>query len=117
MKRIAIPIERGKLSEYFGKCKHFEIFEIDEKFIKKNIVEVPSFKLKTELPNWLASKGVTDVIMYKIDKLILKMFQTHKMNLFIGVRMNYSDSIINDYVNGKLYSDDIIISEIIDDNV
>ncbi|MRT92509.1 hypothetical protein [Ancylomarina sp. 16SWW S1-10-2] len=115
MKRIAIPIERGKLSEYFGNCNHFEIFEIDERFTEKNRLEVP-FKLKTELPNWLASEGVTDVIMYKIDKLILKMFQTHKMNLFIGVRIDYPNNIINDYIDGKLYSDDTIISEIIDDN-
>ena len=116
MKRIAIPIERGKLSEYFGNCNHFEIFEIDEKFIEKSILEFPLFKLKTELPNWLASKGVTDVIMYKIDKLILKMFQTHKMNLFIGVEMDYPDRITNDYIDGKLYSNDTIISEILDDN-
>jgi hypothetical protein len=116
MKRIAIPIERSKLSEYLGKCKHFEIFEIGKDTIKQDSIKVPYFMIKTELPGWLASVGVTDVIMYKIDKLVLKRFQKHKINLFIGVHSKVPENLIRDYLEGKLWSDGEIISEILDKN-
>lgn len=116
MKRIAIPIESNKLSQYLGKCKHFEIVEIDENSIKRNLVKVPYFNIKTELTVWLAGLGVTDVIMYKTDYLMLKILQTYKVNLFIGIRTNVPDDLINDYQDGKLCSDGKIISEIIDNH-
>lgn len=116
MNRIAIPIEDGKLSEHFERCEYYEIFEIDEKHAIANFIEVPYIELKSEVPNWFASIGVTDVIMYKIDKQMLKQFQSHKINLFIGVSRNISHEIIKDFVEGKLYSSDTIISEITKEN-
>ncbi|MEN8186538.1 MAG: hypothetical protein ABFR05_05360 [Bacteroidota bacterium] len=112
MNRIAIPIEKGKLSELFGKSSHYEIFEIDEWLIRKNYIEAPSLKDITELPEWFAKEGITDVITFKIAKQIINLFAKHKVNLFIGIKTNTSQEIIKDYINGRLFSDDSIISEI-----
>ena len=114
MKRIAIPVENNKLSKYLGKCKHFEIVDINGKMIQKQVVEKPKFNTETNLLNWLIAKGVTDLIMFKIDKLKLQTLLTHKINLFIGIKVNDIEAIITDYLDGRLYSDGNIISEIIE---
>lgn len=112
MNKIAIPIKKGMLSEYFEECNHFEIFSIYEKHVNINAIEVPHVKQESEIPQWLKSLGITDVISYKIDKQTINTFQAYKMNLFIGIRKTNPHEIIKDFIEGKLYSDEAIISEI-----
>jgi predicted Fe-Mo cluster-binding NifX family protein len=116
MKRVAVPVVKGRLSEYFGQCNHFEIFEIDEGNIKSNEIEMPLKDDITKLPEWAASEGITDIIAYKVDKCIINSFTPFRINLFIGIPINTPRSLINDYINGKLKSDEIIISEILVQN-
>ena len=116
MIRIAIPIEKGKLSEFFGQCDHYEIFETDKKLIINKSVEVPSFSDITKLPKWLANKGITDVITFKIDKQIINLFTKYKVNLYVGIKTPSPQEIIEDYLSGRLISDDTIISKIIKKN-
>ncbi|MCF8372462.1 MAG: hypothetical protein K9H64_12610 [Bacteroidales bacterium] len=112
MKRVAIPVTNGKLSEYFGQCSHYEIFEIDEEQIISNAIEIPSEKEISMLLPWISSRGITDVICYKVDKRIINLFSAHKVNLYVGIRMDVSQEIIENYLNGTLKSDKNIISEI-----
>jgi len=112
MKRVAIPVVNGKLSEYFGQCDHYEIFEIDGANIKSNEVEVPPYRDITKLPVWAARQRITDVIAYKVDKKILPLFLINKINIFIGIPINIPRNLIEDYINGKLKSDEKIIKEI-----
>lgn len=116
MKRIAIPVENNKLSEYLGKCKHFEIVDIDGEMIQKQLVEMPKFNTETNLLNWLTAKGVTDLIMFKIDKLKLQSLLAHKINLFVGIKVIDTEAIITDYLDGRLCSDSNVISEIIEND-
>jgi predicted Fe-Mo cluster-binding NifX family protein len=113
MQRIAIPITKGKLSESFGKCSHYEIFEIDNNQINSNIVEIPNVKDITELPEWAFKQGITDIITYKIDKQIINLFTKLKINLFVGIPIKPAQFLIEDYLNGNLKSDSNIISNII----
>lgn len=112
MKRIAIPVSEEKLSEYFGQCSHYEIFEIDMDIIHRKVAEIPPYNDITKLPEWVASQGITDVITYKIDKLIISLFMQNKINLFVGIKVNTPQAIIEEYLNGTLKSDYSIISEI-----
>lgn len=112
MKRVAIPVVNKKLSEYFGQCSHYEIFEIDGQQINQHNVDVAPNKEIGNLPAWTSSKGITDVIVHKVDKRIITQFLANKINLFVGVEINTPQLLIEDYLNGKLTSDKNIINEI-----
>ncbi len=117
MRRVAIPLMDDKLSEYFGQCSHYEIFEIDNKTIKSSKVEFHSIKEIEEIPDWVVKKGITDVIAYKMDKKFIALFSNTKINLFVGVPMDTAASLIDSYLNGTLRSDAKIIHELTKDTI
>ncbi len=112
MKRVAIPIFNDQLSEYFGECNHYQIFEIDNKILNKKRIEMPDGIVATDLPGWLEKQGVTDVIAYKVNRQIISLFASKKVNLFVGVSQKNPEKLIDDYLNGKLESDKKIIAEL-----
>jgi predicted Fe-Mo cluster-binding NifX family protein len=112
MKRVAIPILENRLSEYFGECTYYEIFEIENGKVQKRTNEMPTVSDVSELPLWLKQKNITDVIVYKVNKNIISLFASKKVNLFVGVPQDTSEKLIDDYLNGKLESDKNIIEEI-----
>jgi len=112
MKRVAIPVVKEKLSENFGQCNYYKIFEIDDGNIKSDSIEVPPDQDIINLPAWAAQQGITDVIVHKIDKRIISLFAGNKINLFVGVAVNSPGILIKDYLNGNLMSDEKIIKEI-----
>ena len=112
MKRVAIPILKNRLSEYFGGCNYYEIFQIDGKNIKKETIEVPMVNDISELPEWLFKQGVTDVIAFKVNRDIISLFASKKVNLFVGIEVKSSEKLIDDYLNGRLESDKTIIEEL-----
>ena len=114
MKRLAIPVEKGKLSEYFGKCNHYQLFMIDNSGIKGEDIKVPPRIELIKLPEWAAKQGITDIITYKIDKQIINEFANHKINLFVGVEITFPEHLVIKFLNGKLKSNEKIIHEIIE---
>jgi len=112
MKRVAIPVIKGQLSEYFGQCNHYEIFEIDNGNVKSEELEIPPKEDITKLPEWAANEGITDIIVYKINKRIITLFTPFRINLFVGIPISTPRNLIEDYINGRLKSDEKIISEI-----
>ena len=115
MKRIAVPLVNGKLSEFFGNCNHYEIFEIDGDSIKKREILAPPDKDVTMLPSWASTQGITDVITYKVDVRIMELFTNYKINLYVGISNESPEDIIQEYINGTLKSNEKIISEIFDE--
>ena len=112
MKRVAIPINDGKLSEYFGKCSHYKIFEIDGKSVNEKVYEIPKDRSIDELPAWASEKGITDIITYKIDKQIISLFTRYKINLFVGIHIDAPEKLMNEFLNETITSNHKIISEI-----
>lgn len=112
MRRVAIPIVDNKLSEHFGGCNFYEIFEIENGKVSRSSVEVPTVSDVDDLPMWLAQRGISDVIVYKIKKQIILLFAQKKINLFVGIRQETPEKLIEAYLNGQLESDENIIQEI-----
>lgn len=112
MKKLAIPIKNNKLSEYFGQCSHYEIYEIDNKTIRKSGTAHPPVKEPDKIPEWVESKGITDVVTYKIDKELILKFSETKINLFMGIAVDAPEIIIQNYMDGSLKSDLKIINEL-----
>jgi hypothetical protein len=100
------------LSEYFGECNHYEIFEIDKNISDKKTVQIPAGFTIFDLPGWLEKQGITDVIAYKVNREIISLFASKKVNLFVGIPLNTPQKLIEDYLNGTLVSDKKIIAEI-----
>ncbi len=112
MRRVAIPIVDNNLSKYFGECNFYEIFEIGGGEVKKSSVEIPEVESVDELPGWLEQRGITDVIVHRVKKEIISLFASNKINLFVGIRQDSPEHLIEAYLNGKLESDEKIIQEI-----
>jgi len=112
MKRVAIPVSNDYLSEYFGECQHYEIFEVDGKIVDKKEAAFPGGTTTSELPVWLKEQGITDVIVYKVNRQILNRFAGEKVNLFVGIPQNSPEKLVEAWLEGKLESDEQIISEI-----
>lgn len=68
-------------------------------------MEVPSGKEVVRLLSWASNLGITDVITYKVDPSILKLFTQYKLNLYVGIQIDSPNEIIQDYINGTLKSD------------
>ncbi len=115
MKRVAVPIDNGRLSEYFENCSYCEIFEIDGDKVKSVESEIPPGEI-SQLPEWANQQGITDLITYKIDKKIINLFTQDKINLYVGINIDISSKLIEEYINGTLKSDEKIISEITSEN-
>ena len=114
MKRIAIPVYNGKLSEYFGRCSYYKIYEVEGKSMIGKELELPDINSIEELPAWASTKGITDIITYKIDKQIISLFNAYKINLFVGIEMNTPENLIREFLDERMTSDNRIITEIIE---
>lgn len=112
MKRVAIPIVNQLLSENFGECHHYEIFEIGKNVIDRKMAQIPVGITIVDLPEWLEKQGITDVIAYRVNPEIISLFASRKVNLFVGIPINSPEKLMEDYLNGKLESDKKIIAEI-----
>jgi predicted Fe-Mo cluster-binding NifX family protein len=111
-KRVAIPVTGENLSEYFGECSFYEIFEIDGNVTHKWEVRIPEGISVAELPEWLQKMEITDVIAFKISPKLIHLFASRKVNLFVGVPIDSPSKLIDEYLKGKLESDENIIREI-----
>lgn len=112
MKRVAIPVINDVMSEYFGTCNHYEIFEIDRKAVRSYPLQIPAGTDITDLPSLLEKHGVTDVIAFRVNNNMIKLFASRKVNLFVGIPVDSPQNLINEYMLGKLESDKRIIAEI-----
>jgi len=111
MKKVAIPVYNDKLSESFGTCLYYRIYEIDGDIIRSNTYKVPPVRI-INTPEWVSEQGITDIIVHKIEKSIISLFTAYKINLFIGVEVNSPEKLIEDYLNGNLFSDEKMLRDI-----
>lgn len=115
MEKVAIPITNNKLSEYLGQCSYYEVFKISKnKIIAREKLTIPPEQNIAKLPAWLAENNIVNAIAYKIDKRIINLFSAYRINLFVGIRIDTPQNLIESFINGTLKSDERIITEIID---
>ena len=112
MNKIAIPVTNGLLSTNFGQCNHYELFLIDHGLVRSEEIEIPLEKGTAGIIKWIEKKGITDIIVHRIDKSVIRLFQPLKINIFVGIPIDTPKNLIEDYLNGNLESDPNIIAEI-----
>jgi predicted Fe-Mo cluster-binding NifX family protein len=112
-KRVAIPVINNMLSEYFGQCSHYEIYESDGRTAVWTKTAMPYEMSVTQLPGWLEEQGITDVIAFRVNPAVIHLFASRKVNLFVGVPVDTPQKLIESYLQGKLESDEKIIKELV----
>ena len=111
MAKVAIPVTGNLLSENFGECSYYAIYEIDNKDVVGKTREVPPKKAIEALSKWAEDSGISDVIVHGIDKSYVSYFSDTKINLFVGVNISEPKNLIEEYLNGTLQSNVKSISE------
>jgi predicted Fe-Mo cluster-binding NifX family protein len=112
-KRVAIPVINNMLSEHFGQCSHYEIYESDGRAAVWTKTAMPHEMSVSQLPEWLEEQGITDVIAFRVNPAVIHQFASRKVNLFVGVPINTPQKLIEAYLQGKLESDEKIINELV----
>ena len=109
-KRIAIPIEQGNLGCRLGLCHQYIVFTIKNNGdINREMLTHP-VREPAKLLEWLRNQGVSDVIAYQIDSVLMRSFIENKMNVFIGAPMQSPEKLLEAYLSGNLISDEQVLN-------
>lgn len=101
--KIAVASEGKIVTEHFGHCEGFAIFETDSDRIKKeefipNPGHRPGF-----LPNFLHEKGVNVIISGGMGGGAVEIFNEKGIEVITGAS-GYAETAVNEYLEGKLKS-------------
>ena len=104
--RIALTYQNGNIYEHFGHTKQLKIYDIENKNIKtENIIDVNE-KGHGALVGLLLDNFVDVLICGGIGDGAKEALKKANIKLYGGVYGN-ADSIVNDFINGKLKYVDI----------
>lgn len=101
-KRIAVPLENGKLCLHFGHCQQFAIIDTNDNLITDETLLTPPPHEPGILPAWLAEKGVTDVIAGGMGERAISIFNQQKINVFVGAPLKSPKELASDLLSNKL---------------
>ncbi|MCD4730369.1 MAG: ATPase [Bacteroidales bacterium] len=105
MKKIALPVINNTLSPHFGNCTQFKVYYVENRaIVKEDLISAPPHQ-PGSFPNWLADKGVSDVITGGIGLKAIEIFNQHKINVFVGVKVKDTKELVQDYIDGILETD------------
>ncbi|HDN83476.1 MAG TPA: dinitrogenase iron-molybdenum cofactor [Candidatus Altiarchaeales archaeon] len=99
--KIAIAVDGNKVSEHFGRCEKFLIFDIrnDE---TKNVEEVANFKHEPGfLPKLLKDFGVEVVITGGIGHRAKELLNSMKIEVIHGIKGDVDD-VVEQYIKNNL---------------
>jgi predicted Fe-Mo cluster-binding NifX family protein len=103
MMRIAIPVAQGYLTQHFGHCGGFDVFEItdDKAIAKKEHIAAPPHEPGL-LPRFLAEKGATHVIAGGMGSRACDLLVERGITVITGAPAERSERIVADYLAGVL---------------
>lgn len=105
MKKIALPTEKNELGSYFGSCKQFKLYHIENDKVISETTLLPPFCEPELLPAWLSEKGITDIITSGIEYTAASIFKLNGVNVIIGTPVKENNEIIQDFINGTIETD------------
>ena len=104
MKKLAIPLEKDKISQHFDHCRQFNIFEIEGKKVINEYKATPPPHTPGALPNWLAKDGITDLVTGGIGPKAIDLLKNANINIYSGVESKDIETIVNDFISETLES-------------
>lgn len=102
MRKIAVPVKKGKLGYCFEQCRRFKIIEVKgHAMVNYSIIKAPLFESKA-LSQWLLENRITDVIVSRIKHKFVKTCNLNKVNVFVGVQKKELNELVQDFIDGVL---------------
>lgn len=103
--RVALAVDNNMVTEHFGHCEYFIIYDVEGKDIKgSEIFKNPPHQTGL-LPKLLAEKGVNVVITGNMGKMAIQNLKNLHIESYRGVKGSTID-VIQRFVEGKLENDD-----------
>ncbi len=102
MKKVAIPLEGGRLCSHFGHCEQFAIVDVENNSIIDEKLITPPPHEPGLLPGWLAELGVTDVISGGMGQRAINLFIDNKINVNVGAPQKSPKELVNEWINNSL---------------
>ena len=108
--KIAVASEGNRITEHFGHCEGFAIFEAEDNQIKsKEFIQNPGHR-PGFLPVFLHDKGVNVIISGGMGGGAVDIFNEKGIEVIIGAS-GEAEKAVNDYLLGKLKSTGSICHE------
>lgn len=101
--KIAVASDQGIVTQHFGYCENFHIFEVEnKKIINNEVVSNPGHK-PGFLPNFLNDLDVNVIISGGMGASAVNIFNEKNIEVIIGAKGSAED-IVDSYINGMLQS-------------
>ena len=106
MKKIAIPIAEGRLTNHFGHAAEFAIVHVKDKNIaKKELLEPPPHEPGV-LPRWLHELGVDVIIAGGMGQRALGLFGENGIQVVTGAPSLSPEELVQQYLSDALVTGD-----------
>ncbi len=99
--KIAMPVDGGKISQHFGHCESFVVYEIEENRVKNKTVIANPGHAPGVLPQLLIDHGVSCLIAGGIGSNAQRLFKDAGVTPMAGASGD-TDQVIQEYLDGKL---------------
>lgn len=101
--KIAVASEKDMVTQHFGHCENFNIYEIREnKIVASESIANPGHR-PGFLPNFLNDKGIDLIISGGMGGGAIKIFQEKGIEVIVGAGGRAED-VVNSYLEGQLKS-------------
>lgn len=101
MLKVAVASENGMVTEHFGHCEGFMIFETeDQQVVKSQIITNPGHK-PGFLPNFLADRGVNVIISGGMGGGAVAIFNERNVEVVVGAS-GEAKAAVEKYLQGDL---------------
>ena len=102
MKKLAIPVEGGKLSQHFGHSRMFMFFDISNGEVLKSYSKEPPPHTEGAIPNWLSEEECTDLLVNGIGPKAIKILNDRGINVVSALEINTPETLVTNFLNAKL---------------
>lgn len=103
--RVALAVDNNMITEHFGHCEYFVIYDVENKEIKgSEIIKNPPHQ-KGALPKFLKEHRVDVIITGNMGKMAVNLMKNLDIECYRGVKGELVD-VINAYIDGTLEFDD-----------
>lgn len=102
MKKLAIPLEGGRLAQHFGHSRLFHFFDIENNKIINSYTKEPPPHQVGVIPRWLASEKATDLLVGGVGTKAVEILYAHGVKVLVGVDSDEANKLALNFINGDL---------------